>query len=207
MSARNISIGLPVSRHRPDVAAIDPELLEILGPPALLFGESPDAFDELFDRMRSSVAPRDVVEEIWVRDVADLTWEILRLRRSKAKFTDALWVDVVTELLEPVVQDPKERMLLSWDLRERRPAAVKKARKLLTVASYDSETVLAEVIAENVDAIELFDRMTAAAEGRRYVVLREMDRHRDLVARLREVVADIEFEDVTDDSADGERVA
>ena len=35
--------------------------------------------------------PKDFLEEIWVRDVADLSWEVFRLRRIKAK----LWTSQV----------------------------------------------------------------------------------------------------------------
>ena len=75
--------------QRPQVAVVDPQLLEILGPPPILEGESLDNYNALHDRARSSVAPADVVEEIWVRDVVDLTWEVFRLRRMKAKVIDA----------------------------------------------------------------------------------------------------------------------
>ena len=32
----------------------------------------------------AAIKPKDVLEEMWVRDVVDLTWETLRMRRLKA---------------------------------------------------------------------------------------------------------------------------
>jgi len=48
----------------------------VLGPATLIAGESSEAYDSLFARIRSVVEPADVLEEIWVRDVADLAWEV-----------------------------------------------------------------------------------------------------------------------------------
>jgi hypothetical protein len=54
------------------------------GPAPLIEGEDAGAYDELLVRISSAVRPADIFEEIWVRDVVDLVWEALRLRRLKA---------------------------------------------------------------------------------------------------------------------------
>src|SRR5215470_19409233 len=61
----------------------------VLGPALLIGSESGDAYDELLARIRAVVAPADMLEEIWVRDVADLAWEVSRLRRIKAHLMQA----------------------------------------------------------------------------------------------------------------------
>ena len=55
----------------------------LFGPPPLLEGEDPSAYDELLARISGAVKPADVLEEIWVSDVVNLTWEIFRWRRLK----------------------------------------------------------------------------------------------------------------------------
>ena len=40
----------------------------------LIAGESSEAYDSLFARIRAVVEPADMLEEIWVRDVTDLAW-------------------------------------------------------------------------------------------------------------------------------------
>jgi hypothetical protein len=57
---------------------------DLLGAPPLVGGEDAAAYDELLARVAGAVAPADVLEEMWVRDVVDLAWETLRLRRLKA---------------------------------------------------------------------------------------------------------------------------
>jgi hypothetical protein len=46
-------------------------------------GEDAVAYDELLARLRAAVNPTDVIDEIFVKDFADLEWEVLRLRRMK----------------------------------------------------------------------------------------------------------------------------
>src|SRR6476659_5563834 len=57
--------------------------LEIFGPPPLLDGESQEVYDTLLARVTGTVNPKDIIEEIWVHDIVDLVWEVLRLRRLK----------------------------------------------------------------------------------------------------------------------------
>jgi hypothetical protein len=48
-----------------------PDLKSLLGPPPLLDGEDAGAYDALYRHIRTAVAPRDVLEEIWARNVVD----------------------------------------------------------------------------------------------------------------------------------------
>ncbi len=76
----------PLVADRNRVAVIDahaePALL--LGPPALIEGEDAAAYYELFAKVSAAVKPRDVIEEILLRDVVDHTWGALRMRRVEA---------------------------------------------------------------------------------------------------------------------------
>jgi hypothetical protein len=55
-----------------------------LGQPPLIEGEDGAAYNQFHGGIAASVKPKDFLEEIWVRDIADLSWEVLRLRRIKA---------------------------------------------------------------------------------------------------------------------------
>jgi hypothetical protein len=68
-------------KYRPDRA----EHLVLFGPPPLFEGEDPKTYDRLLAEISTAVTPGDIFEEIWVRDVLDLTVEVLRLRRLKAQ--------------------------------------------------------------------------------------------------------------------------
>jgi hypothetical protein len=58
-----------------------------LFPSPVLITESKTDFDELHAALRQELAPRGVVEKLFVADIANLVWELRRLRRSKT----AIW--------------------------------------------------------------------------------------------------------------------
>lgn len=58
--------------------------LAFLGPPPLLEGEHEAAYNELLARISGALHPGDILEDLWIRDIVDLTWDVFRLRRLKA---------------------------------------------------------------------------------------------------------------------------
>jgi hypothetical protein len=68
----------------------------LFGAPALLKREDSAAYDKLHSRISSDIDPSDVIEEIWVRDIVDLSWEILRWRRLKKEVLEVLSKGLVT---------------------------------------------------------------------------------------------------------------
>ena len=65
------------------------EALKLFGPPQLIDGEVCSAYEALHERVWLSLEPVDILEEIWVRDFVDLTWEVLRGRRLKSSLMAA----------------------------------------------------------------------------------------------------------------------
>jgi hypothetical protein len=55
----------------------------LFGPPPILEGEDAAAYDELVGRICAAVKPVDVIDEIFMADVATSEWEVLRWRRLK----------------------------------------------------------------------------------------------------------------------------
>ncbi len=57
--------------------------------------------------------PKDFLEEIWIRDIADLSWEVLRLRRVKAK----LWTSQVAAPIQCTLRGEAQAKRLSreWE--------------------------------------------------------------------------------------------
>jgi hypothetical protein len=55
----------------------------LFGPPPILEGEDAAAYDELVGRICAAVKPVDVIDEIFMADVAASEWEVLRWRRLK----------------------------------------------------------------------------------------------------------------------------
>jgi hypothetical protein len=183
------------------VAPLEPELQEIFGPPPLYEGESEESYNHLHDRVRSAVLPEDVIEEIWVRDIVDLFWETLRLRRLKAKLMDAASSKGLERVLATLETDyfARDQLVKGWA--NGRADARKQVNQLLKKAGHDKAIIEAQTLAARLDDFERIDRLIMQSEARRNAVLREVDRHRDAVARrLGDAVADIkdaEYEEVS----------
>ena len=75
--------------------------VDFFGPARLIPGEDPEAYKALQTRVAAAVAPTDVLEEIWVRDVVDLVWETLRLRRLKTCFLSSAAHEGLAIILRP----------------------------------------------------------------------------------------------------------
>jgi hypothetical protein len=113
--------------------------LNLFGPPPLLYGEDETAYDEILARVSSALGPRDFIEEIWVHDLVDAAWNIIRLRRILAAFlADKIWNDVNEKASSLAEADSK--------LMEGTETEKEEMKKLL---SSDSELSWEELIEQN----------------------------------------------------------
>lgn len=172
----------------------------LLGPPPILAGEDVNSYDALYSRIRGAVDPKDVIEEFWVRDIVDLLWEALRLRRLKAWLMAAAAPEGLAKLLTPLVPNYSQRASLVRDWAGKKGDALQEVSLLLKEAGLDEMAIAAETLLVKIDAFERIDRLIMQAETRRNAVLREIDRRREAVAhRLREAAAiidDAEFREI-----------
>jgi hypothetical protein len=58
----------------------------LFGPPPILPGEDPKAYEEMLNGIVGSIAPRDFVEQIWVHDLTNAAWDLFRWRRMKTAY-------------------------------------------------------------------------------------------------------------------------
>jgi len=141
-----------------------------LAPRPLLDGEDRAAYDALLKQITGTVKPADVIEEILVRDIVDLVWEGLRLRRLKVA------------LMNLRSRQPLQSALEMYSYIERTD------RECLS-----GDELMAATLDENIDSIDRIERLTALAEARRIAAFREIDRHRiTLGDELRQVVEQVE---------------
>jgi hypothetical protein len=98
------------------------------------------------------VNPSDVIEEIWTRDVVDITWEVLPWRRLKAGLLTARMMDALEGLLARPLNMPLEDEFLigfkatpakelanAWAARD--PSAIKRVEELLASVGATIESV------------------------------------------------------------------
>src|SRR5271165_2749488 len=79
-----------------------------IAPAPLLPGEQEADYANLIARIIAVAQPRDAIEEFLTRDVIDLTWEILRLRRLKAGLLRASIGSGVRRVMESLGYDERE---------------------------------------------------------------------------------------------------
>jgi hypothetical protein len=151
-----------------------------LPPPSIVHGEDAAAYDQIAARFTAAVAPANVIEEMWVRDVVDLVWDVMRLRRLKAGLFAIGASDGMVELLRGI----GENRYLAREWAARKPEAVTAVNTHLSAAGLDMGDVATSTFAVRIDQFDRVDRMLAAAEARRAAALAAIDNRR-LAERLR----------------------
>jgi len=158
----------------------------------MLRWEEQGDFDALLARISATLRPADVMEEMWTRDVADLVWQIFRLRRMKDTLIDEASYRGLAEVLRPRMSsvprpdgvEPNEdwaRRCLSslvqrWAANPNAVAGTVQAA--LAKAGLRLDAVEAKTFELLIDQMERFDRMTMMIERRRNAIVREIGRYR-----------------------------
>lgn len=166
-------------------------LASCLGDPPLVEGEDKAAYDTLNMQIESAVDPQDPIEYLWVRDVIDLTWEIQRLRRLKVSYLAASAPQGLDKFLQKISYNYVQRnqLVSGWTYRE--DEQVTEVNEILEACKLPPDTIMAETFALKIDYIEKVDRMIASAETRRLNIIREVDRHREVLAQQLRSAANI----------------
>lgn len=195
MSARSIS----ATNQSPDKPLKRSNILGLLGSAPVIGGENIHDYSALYERLVSAVDPTDTIEEIWIKDIADLIWELQRLRRFKAQMLRSLEYVGVDELLKAIATPSvRANMVDVW--RGGDAADVQQIRQFIHNCGFSDETITAHVLAANIALFENLDRMIARVENRREKILREIDRRRTAFAisvrKASNEIPDGEFKEV-----------
>ena len=186
------------------------ELQVLFGPPALLPGESPAAYWRLYSLFQADLAPADVIEKMWLRDLVDLQWEVRRLRQLGNEFLSLSKHFGLDEILGSLQPYDGSTMELKRNWMRRDPAAIAKVTRLLHLAGLTEDAILAQTLAVKLDVIDRIDRMTFQAERRRDLAIQQIERRReDVAARARaavkrageEKIEDVEFKELSEPEA------
>ena len=176
-------VKLPRQHKEQSAPSVDiTELDELLGPPPLLPNESRADYEGLKARLKAKIAPRDVLEEIWLRDILDLQWEVLRMRRLKALLlSNNSPAGLVSLLYRRVPHNAKQTLVESWGRGDKE--AIKEIAQILKHRGLSMDDVDAHTLLKTLEPLERIDRMITQAEGRRNNALREIEKSRDSTAR------------------------
>ena len=180
------------------------------GPPALLPGESLTEYWRLYSLLQADIAPADVIEKIWLRDLVDLQWEVRRWRRLSNEFLSSSRYDALDKILSSFFSYDSAPASLKCDWMRRDPTAIAKVSRMLELLGLTEDLILAQTLAVKLDPIDRIDRMTFQAERRRDLAIQQIERRReDLAARARaavkraseEEIEDVEFKELSEPEA------
>ena len=150
-----------ISHTKPKLKSNSSTREPLFGPAPILEGEDSRAYDELLLRVSSDVKPSDIFEDIWIRDVVDHTWEILRLRRIKTNLLNEKLQSSLSATLESLVPGPERdceatymylmkgigdppppSLAMKWSAKD--PKAIAQGDKILRAAGLDMEAAIAQ---------------------------------------------------------------
>ena len=146
--------------------------------PSLVNGDDAPTYAQLAARIRAALAPTNVIEEILARDVADLTWDVVRLRRLRAGVFRVGASDGMAEIMRGMDEIPILGQAKARDWAARKPAAVNEVNSQLSAAGLDMGDVTTSTFAARIDQFDRIERMLAAAEVRRAAALHAIDNRR-----------------------------
>lgn len=168
---------------KPELMDIN-ELDKMLGNRPILPGEDASAYDKLTYKFRETMSPRDIVEEILVRDVIDLTWEVQRLKNFKRDFLHLNRGNALEKVFDQFAGYSFANRELSDKWRKGDPKAIEKVNEELSSRGFEISVIDAMNFRLQIDQIERMDRLIMQAEARRSAHLREVDRHRSVLAEI-----------------------
>jgi len=188
-----------VSDHLSPVSAVINRLAAI-APAPLLPGEKEADYAEFALAIVKAAHPKDAIEDLLTRDVIDLSWEVLRQRRLKARLLRGATSSGISSVMYRLgyEEESAEELAANWAAGKK--AAQNEVARALRKAQLTMEDVMAETLEGKIDSFERFDRLLASLEGRRNNALREIERHRAAfgaaVRQAIDEVQDAEFRDV-----------
>ncbi|MGP0093062.1 MAG: hypothetical protein ACLPKB_24435 [Xanthobacteraceae bacterium] len=182
-------------------AAIPPHIRELFGTPPVLNCENRDAYDRLLSELVIENDPSGIREWLWVRDLADLNWDILRIRRAIVSLLDISFKPALAQTLKTVLPTPEryrnsEPLADQWFADTDDEMVTGRSRVLDTLAKYGlaPESVVGQAFALHSDKLEKMERMLTSAERRRNAIARELQAHRQSSASRRECDQTIDAE-------------
>jgi hypothetical protein len=166
----------------PDFTPEQKEFLELLGPPPLVPGDDGNRYQRFLAAIVAEVKPTDILECIWVRDVIDLQWEILRYRKAKAQLFESAIAHAADNALDGGFPS---------DIIQGNPSSL-------------------QAVGFTINDLRRLDLMVMSKEARRDNAYREIEHRREVFARkLRRAVDRLESvnADRSDDASLGAKCA
>ena len=171
---------------------LPPEIEALFGPPPLIPGEDGEAYESLLLAVAQALKPKDTVEWLDVKDVADFTWEGQRLKRLQtqllSKETRSCLRDHLQSAFRATGKDAAESQKLAAAVAE---AHLTNDQELIAASRkklrdpIDLDAIASKALVKILDVYGTLDRMFTTTTVRRQGAIRDIERHRGALARRR----------------------
>jgi hypothetical protein len=165
----------------------------------LIQGENEADYDTLLERVTMDVAPMDVIEAMWIKDIVDLIWDTYRLRRLKAGLLMSARRKAVHRIIELAeIEGDDQEIDRLWnaadDWLRREPSAEQELDRAFAPYGFNVNSIMAQALSHCLGDLERIERLIASQDARRIKLLTEIERRREALARRLRKTAD----DITD---------
>jgi hypothetical protein len=174
------------------------ELKSFMEQACLLAGESGHEFETIRQMMIDDIRPKTNIEWLWILDLAELSWEILRYRCLKQKTLESFRQVAIEAILRRLdgsgIPDYAARTMLAQTRRNAQqwredPVAAAEIEGRLEQHGFDAVAINAELYVQAERQLEMFENLMQRAHQRRIVLLREISVRREFAKRA-EAVSD-----------------
>lgn len=165
-------------------------LRELFGHAPTLKTESNKVYWDFLNEVVRCIKPEDMIEWLWVKDVVDLSWEILRFRKLKITL-----IEIEREDTNATIEWERghpDAPYYEWPDFTSRPRTAEEIEFRKNRRLHDTETDSAKLLWEHIDQYEHIERLVTSVELRRDRILREIElRRAELARRLRQTTDEI----------------
>ncbi len=167
-------------------------LADALGPVPIVRGEDVEVYKQFYLQIRTAIAPKNPIEELYCDRIIDLQWDSMRFRRCKVALIDSLAHIGVRAALKPFMDvEARNALIKKWINGDEQ--AVSEVKSHLGRLGPVEDVISAHTMLEMFEKLECFDRVIAQLEARLDDALRELERRRASLARqLRQAFEDVE---------------
>jgi hypothetical protein len=148
----------------------------------LLITESDEEFMRIRHELYEEIKPVGIIERMYVDEIADLVWQILRLKRCKVGVINLAFHDASASILGRLMQAGPD-IARDWISI---PEIAKQVEKGLATYKLDGSVIIAEAIRKSSCDLEPIETLLASVEMRRDKTLIRIAQYRaELGAMLR----------------------
>ncbi|MFK4560550.1 hypothetical protein QIH93_08430 [Bradyrhizobium ottawaense] len=155
---------------------------------SLLITESKEAFACLHRELAREIQPKNIVEKIFLADVAACVWEMMRLRRCRDHVINLAFGPAIGEVLDRVLGPPetaaeceaRAALERAWFTN---PEARREVAQRLAAFQLDEGVIEAAAISSQTVQLELLDRMITAQQSRLHRAFGAISSYREAFAK------------------------